>query len=82
MILGRTLLALLLLKIIFKLKSTSFMVNPESSAFKFSEKIGLIFGKGIRSIVIGGVVVFLGGKLGGFKPSQPAPNPPAPPTSP
>ena len=55
------------------------MVNPDSSAFKFSEKIGLIIGKGIRYLLVGGVIVFLGGKLGGSKPSQPAPNPPAPP---
>jgi len=54
------------------------MVNPNSPTFKFSEKIGLIIGKGIRCLLVGGVVVFLGGKLGGSKPSQPAPNPPAP----
>jgi len=54
------------------------MVNPNSSSFKISEKIGLIIGKGIRYILLGGVIIFLGGKLGGSKPSQPAPNPPAP----
>jgi len=52
------------------------MVNPDSPSFKFSEKIGLIIGKGIRYILVGGVVVFLGGKLGGSKPSQAVPNPP------
>jgi len=54
------------------------MVNPDSPTFKFSEKIGLIIGKGIRYILVGGVIVFLGGKLGGSKPSPPVSNPPAP----
>jgi len=57
------------------------MVNKDSPTFKFSEKIGLMMGKGIRYILVGGVLVFLGGKLGGSKPSQPVPNPP-PPTAP
>ena len=51
------------------------MVNKNLPTFKISEKIGLILGKGIRYIIIGGVVVFLVGKLGG---SQSSPNPPAP----
>lgn len=51
------------------------MVNSNSPAFKFSEKVGLIIGKGLRYIVVGGVIIFLGGKLGG---SNSAPNPPAP----
>jgi hypothetical protein len=50
------------------------MVNPNSSAFKFSEKFGLLIGKGIRYIIVGGVIIFLGGKLGR---SNLAPNPPA-----
>ena len=54
------------------------MVNTNSPAFNFSEKIGLVIGKGIRYIIIGGIVVFMGGKLGGSKPSQPVPTPPAP----
>ena len=54
------------------------MVDQNSLAFNFSEKIGLVIGKGIRYIIIGGVVVFIGGKLGGSKPSQPVPNPPGP----
>ena len=54
------------------------MVNTNSPAFNFSEKIGLVIGKGIRYIIIGGIVVFMGGKLGGSKPSQPVPNPPGP----
>lgn len=54
------------------------MVDPNSPAFNFSEKIGLVIGKGIRYIIICGVVVFMGGKLGGSKPSQPVPNPPGP----
>jgi hypothetical protein len=57
------------------------MVNPDSATFKFSEKIGLILGKVIRYIIVGGIVVFLGGIINGSKPSQPVPNPPAP-TSP
>jgi hypothetical protein len=52
------------------------MVNPDSPTFKLSEKIGLIVGKVIRYVIVGGVIVFLGGKLGGSKPSQPVPNPP------
>ena len=54
------------------------MVDPNSPAFNFSEKIGLVIGKVIRYILIGGVVVFMGGKLGGSKSSQPVPNPPGP----
>lgn len=40
------------------------MVNPQSTAFKFSEKVGLLIGKGIRFMILGGVIVYLGGKLG------------------
>lgn len=54
------------------------MVNSNSPVFNFSEKIGLVIGKGVRYIIIGGVIVFMGGKLGGSKPSQPVPNPPGP----
>lgn len=54
------------------------MVNTNLPAFNFSEKIGLVIGKGIRYIIIGGIVVFMGGKLGGSNPSQPVPNPPGP----
>lgn len=57
-------------------KFEKFMVNPNSSAFNFSKKIGLVIGRGIRYLILGGVVVFIGGKLGGSKPSQPVPNPP------
>lgn len=47
------------------------MVNPNSSSFKFGEKVDLVLGKAIRYIVIGGVIVFLGGKVGSHanKPS-------------
>ena len=55
------------------------MVNPNSPAFKFSEKVGLLIGKGIRYIIMGSVIIFLGGKFGDSNPppSQPAPNTPA-----
>jgi hypothetical protein len=49
------------------------MVNSNSPVYKFSEKVGLVVGKSIRYIVIGGIAVFIGGKLGGSTPSQPAP---------
>lgn len=52
------------------------MVNPDSPSFKFGEKIGLLIGKGIRYIVVGGVVIFISGKLGGSKPSQAPTTPP------
>jgi hypothetical protein len=51
------------------------MVNPDSPTFKISEKIGLIIGKGIRYILMGGVIIFIGGKLGSSKPNPPAPSP-------
>lgn len=56
------------------------MVNPSSRTFKVSENIGLIIGKGIRYLIVGGILYFIGGKLGGTKqpPSQPVPGPPAP----
>jgi hypothetical protein len=44
------------------------MVNPNSMTFKFSEKVGLLIGKGIRYVVVGGVIIFLVGKFGGSKP--------------
>lgn len=54
------------------------MVNSDSTAFKFAEKIGVVIGKGIRYIIICGVVVLIGGKLGDSTPSEPVPNPPGP----
>lgn len=57
------------------------MVNPNSPTFKFSEKVGLIIGKGIRYIIVGGIIVFLGGKLKNSNPSKAVPNP-QPPTVP
>jgi hypothetical protein len=56
------------------------MVNPGSSTFKFFEKIGLLIGKGIRIVVVGGAIIALGGKLKGT--SSPTPPPPPPPPSP
>lgn len=58
------------------------MVDSNSPAFNYSEKIGLIIGKGIRYVIVSGVIIFLGGKLGGSKPSQPVTNPTPPPPSP
>lgn len=40
------------------------MVNPNSPAHTFSEKIGWIIFQGIQYIVIAGVVYILGRKLG------------------
>jgi hypothetical protein len=54
------------------------MVNSSSPAYKFSEKVGLVIEKCIRLIVIGGIAIFIGGKLGGSTPSQSTPAPPAP----
>ena len=48
------------------------MINSNSPAYKFSEKVG----KGIRYIVIGVIVVFIGGKLGGSTPPLAPPAPP------
>ena len=57
------------------------MVNPDSPSFKFSEKIGLLIGKGIRYIIVAGAVVFIGGKLGDSKPIPNSPPPTTPPPS-
>ena len=56
------------------------MVDPNSPAFNLSEKIGLVIGRVIRYIIIGGVVVFMGGKLRGSKPvpNRPGPTPHSP----
>ena len=54
------------------------MVDPTSPVFNRSEKIGFIIGKGIRYIIIGGIAIFIRGKLGGSKPYQPVQNPPTP----
>jgi hypothetical protein len=53
------------------------MVNGHSIAYRFYEKAGLVIGKGLRYIILGGIAVFIGGKLAGSTPSQPAPAPPA-----
>ena len=39
------------------------MINPKSTIFKFSEKVGLVIGKRIWYFIICRIVVFLGGKL-------------------
>jgi hypothetical protein len=54
------------------------MVNPDSPIFKFSEKIGLFVGKGIRYIVVWGFIVFIGSFFGSSNPSPEGPKPPAP----
>jgi hypothetical protein len=52
------------------------MVNPESVAFRFSEKVGFIIGKGIRYIIMGSVVFFLKGKFIGPTNTPPYQAPP------
>jgi hypothetical protein len=50
------------------------MVDTNSPVFNFAEKVGTFVGKGIRYMVIGSVIVFLGGKFGGSTtPAQPGP---------
>ena len=54
------------------------MVNPNSPAYKISSKIGFIIGRGIRYLILGGLVLILGGKLSSSKSLKPVSNPPAP----
>lgn len=65
------------------------MVDLNSPAFTYAEKIGFFIGKGLRYIIVCGVVFFIGGKLGGstspspvsnqpWVPNQPGPTPPSP----
>ena len=58
-----------------KLIIKNFMVDTNSPAFNFSEKIGFFIGKAIRYILICGVFTFIGAKLGGSTPSRPVANP-------
>jgi hypothetical protein len=51
------------------------MVDPNSPAFNYSERIGRIIGKIIKYLVVSGVIILIGDKLGGSKPSQLVPNP-------
>jgi len=51
------------------------MVNPDSPAFKLSEKIGFLLGKEIRSLRMGGIVLFIGCRVGDSKPFPPPPLP-------
>ena len=46
------------------------MVNLESPTFKFSEKIGLIIGLGIRYRIMGGISIFICEKFSSFKTSE------------
>jgi hypothetical protein len=64
-------------KLVIKILLEKIVVNSESSVFKFSERVGLVIGKSLRYILIGGIVVFITGKLGGSKtpPVPPAPLP-------
>ena len=55
------------------------MVNPDSPSFRISEKIGIIIGKGIRYVIVGGIVFILTGKIRGSKAPSSVPSPPAPP---
>lgn len=52
------------------------MVNPDSPAFKFSEKIGFLIGKAMRYALIGTGIVLLGGLLKNISPSHTTPNKP------
>ena len=54
------------------------MVNENSLVHRFSEKVGLVIGKTIKYTIVGAIAVFIGEKLGGSTPSQPALAPPAP----
>ena len=58
------------------------MVNPNSPAFNFAEKVGFFIGKSVRYIIICGIVFIIGGKLRGSKTPGPVPNQPASPTPP
>ena len=50
------------------------MINSNSLIFRYSEKAGLIFGKVVKYMVVSGIVIFIGGKLGGSQPPvNPAP---------
>lgn len=51
------------------------MVNTNSPAFKISEKVGTVLGRGIRYIVVGTAIAFFGNKMKG-NPPIPAPLPP------
>jgi hypothetical protein len=58
------------------------MVNLDSPAFKFSEKIGLFIGLKIRYALIGSGIILLGGLLKNIRPSHTTPNnPPSNPPS-
>ena len=57
------------------------MVNPESPSFKFSERVGFIIGKGIRYLIVGGVILYIGKKAGRVTPTKPTPNSPPPPAN-
>ena len=58
------------------------MVNPDSPAFKFSEKIGFFIGITIRYALIGSGIILLGGLLKNIRPSHTTPNnPPSTPPS-
>ena len=57
------------------------MVNPNSFAFQFSEKVGRLFGRGIRFVFFGGLVIVVGGLLGGRSNKSPSKNPNRPPAN-
>jgi len=54
------------------------MVDTNSPAFNFYEKVGVVIRKGIRFILFGVIVTFMAEKFGGSTPSQPVPTPPGP----
>ena len=45
------------------------MVNSDSPIYGFSEKVGLVIGKGIIYIVVAGIAIFIGGKFGASTPA-------------
>jgi hypothetical protein len=59
-----------------------FLVNNAFLSFKFSETIGVILGKGLRYLILGGLIVLIHGKFNGstLNPKEAVPsevNPPA-----
>lgn len=54
------------------------MVNPDSTLFKISYTVSKFISKGVKYVVISGVIYFLTGKLVGSPTPTPGPNGPSP----